>query len=130
MLRVRSTNLIFSFRSTSVPPQYTCNVIKERLVRETILLIICIILGCTTVVFVLDVYFAGIKNVAKADANGILSALTATINGCLQDTPWKKKVVALGSDGASIMLGRKNGLIAKLRELCDKDVMAVHCSGH
>ena len=46
--------------------------------------------------------------------------------------PWNEftlKLVALGSDGASVMLGKNNGVIAHLL-LEQPSMIAVHCSGH
>ena len=42
---------------------------------------------------------------------------------------FKKKLVALGSDGASVMLGKNNGVIALLQAI-QPATIAVHCSGH
>lgn len=40
-----------------------------------------------------------------------------------------RKLVGLGSDGASVMLGRNNGVAAKLRRL-QPAMVAVHCYAH
>ena len=42
---------------------------------------------------------------------------------------FENKLVALGSDRASVMLGKNNGVIALLRDI-QPNVIAVHCSRH
>ena len=42
---------------------------------------------------------------------------------------FKKKLVALGSDGASVMLGKNNGVIALLKAI-QSATLPVHCSAH
>ena len=45
---------------------------------------------------------------------------------------WKEflaKLVALGSDGAAVMLGKNNGVITLL-QAHQPSMIAVHCSGH
>ena len=42
---------------------------------------------------------------------------------------FKKKLVALGSDGASVMLQNNNGVISLLQAI-QPATIAVHCSGH
>lgn len=47
-------------------------------------------------------------------------------------TDWEtstSKLVALGSDGAAVMLGKNNGVIALLQAQ-QPSMIAVHCSGH
>lgn len=46
--------------------------------------------------------------------------------------PWEDflgKLVGMGSDGASVMLGKNNGVAAKLRVL-QPAMVAVHCYAH
>jgi hypothetical protein len=48
------------------------------------------------------------------------------------EVPWPyftNKLVGMGSDGASVMLGSKNGVAAKLRAL-QPSLVAVHCYAH
>ena len=42
---------------------------------------------------------------------------------------FKKKLVAFGSDGAAVILGNNNGVIALLQTL-QPSIIAMHCSGH
>ena len=67
--------------------------------------------------------------VERGDAKGIIKAIK---RGICTITEWKtfiSKVVALGSDGASVMLGKNNGVIALLQSE-QPSVIAMHCSGH
>lgn len=72
--------------------------------------------------------YATIQRVEKSDANGVLASI---VNG-FEDigiNNWKDGLVAIGSDGASVMTGVRNGVIAKLRQ----DVswlIGIHCVAH
>ena len=72
--------------------------------------------------------YATIQGVVKSDANGVLASI---VNG-FEDigiNNWKDGLVACGSDGASVMTGVRNGVIAKLRQ----DVpwlIRIHCVAH
>ena len=72
--------------------------------------------------------YATIQGVKKSDANGVLASI---VNG-FEDVginSWKDSLVACGSDGASVMTGVRNGVIAKLRQ----DVpwlIGIHCVAH
>ena len=50
------------------------------------------------------VHFVGIKNVAKGDAQTIE-----------RGNSWESKLVGTGTDGASNMLEKNNGFVAKLK---------------
>ena len=77
------------------------------------------------------VHFVAVKNIPKADAEGITNAIMEMIDKAFPDVEWKSKVVGLGSDGASVMLGKKGGVIAKMRTRLQKPrLVAVHCSAH
>ena len=48
------------------------------------------------------------------------------------EVPWHEflvKLVGMGSDGVSVMLGKNNGVAAKLRSL-QPAMVAVHCYAH
>jgi hypothetical protein len=79
-------------------------------------------------------YFSGfVLNPAfvdKGDAGGILSEMRRSVEkvGVL----WHEslvKLVGMGSDGVSVMLGKNNGVAAKLRSL-QPAMVAVHCYDH
>ena len=59
----------------------------------------------------------------------ILSAIQKATETVMDWDHFKKKLVVLGSDGASVMLGKNNGVIALLQEI-QPATIAVHCSGH
>ncbi|CAC5374675.1 unnamed protein product [Mytilus coruscus] len=64
------------------------------------------------------VFFLNPAFVDKSDAEGILAAMIRSVEKV--GVPWqefKQKLVGMGSDGASIMLGKNNGVAAKLRAL-------------
>ena len=61
---------------------------------------------------------ATIQGVKKFDANGVLASV---VNG-FEDVginSWKDGLVAFGSDGASVMVGVRNVVIAKMHQLED-----------
>ena len=67
------------------------------------------------------------KNVAKADAEGIVRALKSLLDGRFGEE-WRKKIIAMGTDGASVMLGNKSGVAQRFREETGRQNYAVHCS--
>ena len=73
--------------------------------------------------------FIRLKNVPRTDGEGITKALVSLICGRFGDT-WAQKVVAMGTDGASIMLGKKSGVVQRLREETGHPIYAVHYSAH
>ena len=76
------------------------------------------------------VHFVAIKNVGKADAEGVTKAIEQSMNDTF-DLSWKDKLVAIGTDGAAVMLGHKGGVIAKLRQHLEKPgLVGIHCSAH
>ena len=72
--------------------------------------------------------FLALPSVKKADAVNIAAAIDTVASQTLSKD-WKDKLVALGTDGASVMLGRQNGVVAKLKE-GKPFVVAVHCMNH
>ncbi|XP_053398417.1 zinc finger protein 862-like [Mercenaria mercenaria] len=74
--------------------------------------------------------FIGLKHVAKADSEQISRAIIETLNERIGDT-WEEKLLAVGCDGASVMLGVKNGVVQKLRQHTNKPkTFSIHCSAH
>lgn len=67
-----------------------------------------------------------VSELDSADADGIVACIKACL---VQHNLDMTRCVAFASDGASVMTGRKNGVIAKLRALCPI-VCAVHCVAH
>jgi hypothetical protein len=68
--------------------------------------------------------------VAKADSTNIANAIVSLCNDRFGES-WSQKLVAVGCDGASVMLGVKNGVVQKLREYTNNpNVFSIHCSAH
>lgn len=64
----------------------------------------------------------------NADANGVIASInTGMIEFGLEN--WKSQTVAFGSDGASVYVGRLNGVVAKLRVEIPW-LLGVHCIAH
>lgn len=76
------------------------------------------------------VFFVNTAHVSKSDASGIIKAMKNSV--IKLDIPWNdfiQKLVGMGSDGASFMLGCNNGVAAHLRRL-QPVMVAVHCYAH
>ena len=67
--------------------------------------------------------------VRRGTATHIVQAVHKAVESVMNVQEFGKKLVALGSDGASVMLGKNNGVIALLQS-STPSVIAVHCSGH
>lgn len=67
--------------------------------------------------------------VQRATAPRIVDAIRKAVEMITDWSEFKEKMVALGSDGASVMLGKNNGVIALLQAI-QPSMIAVHCSGH
>ena len=52
--------------------------------------------------------FIGVKSVETADVSHLSNAITAIMEG--------SKLVALGTDGAAVMIGAKNGMVSRQKE--------------
>ncbi|XP_060587867.1 zinc finger protein 862-like [Ruditapes philippinarum] len=74
-------------------------------------------------------HFIAIRNVQKADSTHITEALSDALSERFGEA-WKKTLVAMGTDGASVMLGCKTGVVQKMRELTKSQIYAIHCSAH
>lgn len=74
--------------------------------------------------------FVGLKNIGKADADGISNALNVMMTGSFGEV-WKTKVVGFGTDGANVMLGSNNGTVKKIKDQLERPyILPVHCSAH
>ena len=67
--------------------------------------------------------------VERGTAPKIVDAIQKAVETVTDWSEFKNKLVALGSDGASVMLGKNNGVIALLQAI-QPSMIAVHCSGH
>ena len=59
----------------------------------------------------------------------IVEAIKRSVETITDWAQFTKKLVTLGSDGASVMLAKNNGVIALLQAI-QLSMIAVHCSGH
>ena len=77
------------------------------------------------------VHFVGVKRIAKGGAQVIEVAMSTLFTDYFACHSWEKKIVGTGTDGASTMLGKNNGFVAKLRQrLYRPELVDVHCSAH
>ena len=67
--------------------------------------------------------------VEHGTASGIIDAIQRAVKTVCDWPQFTHKLVGLGSDGASVMLGKHNGVIALLQAM-QHVVVPVHCSGH
>ena len=78
------------------------------------------------------VSFLGIENTPKADAEGVTASIVRAVEVSLDTTMpvFNKKVVSIATDGgASVMTGRRAGVVALLREN-QPALLGVHCFAH
>ena len=76
--------------------------------------------------------FIGVVATPKADAEGIYHSLDKAIGNGL-DTDLKtlgSKVVAMGTDGAAVMMGKINGVTTKVKNAIAPAMVSVHCFAH
>ncbi|VDI13005.1 Hypothetical predicted protein [Mytilus galloprovincialis] len=73
--------------------------------------------------------FIGVKNVPKADGENISTAISNLMTERFQET-WKEKLVAMGTDGVSVMLGKTSGVVKRIKDMTSRPVYAIHCSAH
>ena len=78
-----------------------------------------------------QINFVGVATVPKADAAHIFTGINSAMNKLLRSKEsgpdWSKKLVAFGSDGAAVMTGTKNGVVAKFKEKVGQHVIGIHC---
>ena len=71
--------------------------------------------------------FVGLRPCPNAKAPGITEAVNSAMSDVCHN--WKEKVVALGTDGAPVMVGEVGGVFALLK--CDfPHLVKVHCIAH
>ena len=71
--------------------------------------------------------FAGLKECTSGKADGVTDAIKGVMNEI--DGTWKQKLVSLGTDGANVMTGKHNSVLALLK----RDVpslVSIHCIAH
>ena len=67
--------------------------------------------------------------VERGTAPAIVDAIESTVTTVMTMSDFIPKLVALGSDGASVMLGENASVFAILKER-QPEMIAVHCCGH
>ena len=70
--------------------------------------------------------FVQITAVKHAHAEGVLGAIESSMNSIDPGWDWKQKLIATGSDGASVNLGRRHS-VAKLLQDDSPRLFAMHC---
>ena len=77
------------------------------------------------------VKFVGIKDVPKADAKNISTAISYILKNVLHLDPdnWKPILSSVCSDGAAVMMGKDQGVVTVLTD-GKSDIIVVHCFGH
>ena len=77
------------------------------------------------------VYLLGVATVEKANAENILTGLKSVVQTNLKIAwnDFSAKLIAIGCDGASVMVGARAGVVARVREE-QKCVLTVHCMAH
>ena len=72
--------------------------------------------------------YVAVVELKNADANGVIASInTGMVEFGLEN--WKSQTVDFGSDGASVYVGRLNGVVAKLRVEIPW-LLGVHCIAH
>ena len=72
--------------------------------------------------------FVRVKAVSKPDATNIAEAICSIMESGVS-TDWKDKLVAITTDGASVMTGVNNGVVRNLR-VDRPNVLGIHCMAH
>ena len=77
------------------------------------------------------VKFLGVIATPKADALGITQSIQKAVeNGLgINFQEFSKKLVAMGTDGAAVMVGRNNGVVKKIQAIAPS-VVGIHCFAH
>ena len=80
----------------------------------------------------ISVKFLGIVDTPKADADGIVRSLEKAIQRGLDQSihDLGSKLVAMGSDGAAVMMGCNNGVVKKVKEAVAPSLVGIHCFAH
>ena len=67
--------------------------------------------------------------VERGTTPAIVDAIERAVTTVMTLSDFIPKLVALGSDGASVMLGKNAGVFSQLKER-HPEMIAVHCCGH
>ena len=84
-----------------------------------------------------ETFLVGVMSVQRADAASITEAVFRSFKDYLglPEETWLKKLVGVGTDGASVMTGCKSGVVTRLREAQKKlipgsSLVGIHCYAH
>ena len=78
---------------------------------------------------IVDTHFIRCCQVQRGKAEDIVTAVKRAMVTVIDWKEFLAKLVALGSDGAAVMLGKNSGVITLL-QAHQPSMIAVHCSGH
>lgn len=70
--------------------------------------------------------YISIEAVEHAHAEGVLAAIESVMNKVDEGWNWKERLVATGSDGASVNLGRRHSVTKTLKDEVPH-LFAMHC---
>lgn len=73
--------------------------------------------------------FVKIQDVKHAHAAGVFEAIETSLDSLSDNWNWKEKLIATGSDGAKVNIGRKNNAAALLKNDVPH-LVAMHCVCH
>ena len=78
------------------------------------------------------VKFLGSVATARADAEGVTASIKRAVESGLgiEFPEFAKKLVAIGTDGASVNTGQQSGVIARIRREFAPSLVGVHCYAH
>ena len=78
-----------------------------------------------------NVCLAAVKHLERGDADHVYAAVDEAVQeySDMSSKEWKAKLVGFASDGASVMMGCKNGVATKLKSDRPK-LVTVHCTAH
>lgn len=76
----------------------------------------------------INVKFLALEQLELADSEGITQAIKKAVEseGGMIEQEWTSKLVGFGSDGTSVMVGKKVGVIANLKKL-QPSLQGMHC---
>ena len=73
--------------------------------------------------------FVSLEHVEKADAAGLVRALDRPMINSAGQPDWRQKAVVVGTDGASVNIGKKTGMIKRLRDDIPH-LVGIDCMAH
>ena len=78
----------------------------------------------------IQVHFVAVKNVSKGDSLAISDVILKSMEQYIGHD-FAKKVVSVGTDGASVMTGCKTGVVVRIKQQLNRPfIVGMHCCGH